>query len=63
MYTFETVISKLAAESQDVLKLEQMFKKQLREIEEDKEILETRLKHKAAEVNQLHMLHRNKEVS
>lgn len=53
----------MEAESQDVKKLEKMFKKQLNEIEVDKEILENRLKNKLAEVKQLHMQYRDKDVS
>lgn len=62
VYTFETVMAKIAAESQDVKKLEKMFKKQLNEIEVDKEFLENRLKNKVSELKQLHMQYRNKEV-
>lgn len=62
-YTFETVMAKIAAESQDVKKLEKMFKKELNGIEVDKEILENRLRNKIAEVKQLHMQYRDKDVS
>lgn len=62
MYTFETVMAKIAAESHDVKKLEKMFKKQLSELEVDKEILENRLKNKITEVKELHMQCRHKEV-
>lgn len=62
VYTFETVMAKIAAESYDVKKLEKMFKKQLNEIEVDKELLENRLKNKIEEVKQLHMQYRNKDV-
>lgn len=63
VYTFETVMAKMAAESQDVKKLEKMFRRQLLEIEVDKELLENRLRNKVAEVKQLHVQYRNKEVS
>lgn len=62
MYTFDTVMAKVAAESHDVKKLEKMFKKELNEIEADKEMLETRLRNKMTEVKQMHMQYRNKEV-
>lgn len=62
VYTFETVMAKMAAESYDVKKLEKMFRRQLLEIEVDKELLENRMKNKVAEVKQLHMQCRNKEV-
>lgn len=55
-------MAKVAAESHDVKKLEKMFKKELNEIEADKEMLETRLRNKMTEVKQLHMQYRNKEV-
>lgn len=55
-------MAKMAAESYDVKKLEKMFRRQLFEIEVDKELLENRMKNKEAEVKQLHMQCRNKEV-
>lgn len=56
-------MAKMAAESHDVKKLEKMFRRQLLEIEVDKELLENRLRNKVAEVKQLHVQYRNKEVS
>lgn len=61
-YTFDTVMAKTAAESQDVKNLEKLFKRQLNDIEVDKELLENRLKNKVAEIRQLHVQFRNKEV-
>lgn len=55
-------MEKTAAESWDVKRFEKMFKKQLNEIEIDKEMLEIKLKNKTTEMNELHMQLRDKEV-
>lgn len=55
-------MEKFVAESPDLKKLEKQFKKQLNEIEVDKEMLETQLKNKNKELNQLQMQYRDKEV-
>lgn len=56
-------MAKTALESYDVKKLEKMFKRQLAEIEVDKECLENRLENKTIEVKQLQMQYRTKQVS
>lgn len=55
-------MNKAVAESPDLKKLEKQFKKQLNEIEIDKELLETQLKNKDLELKQLHMQYRDKEA-
>lgn len=55
-------MEKVAAESPNLKQLEKQFKKQLNEIEIDKEMLETKLKNKNKEMQQLHMQLSDKEV-
>lgn len=55
-------MAKAEAEAWDLKKLEKMFKRQLTEIEIDKEMLEIKLQKKVQEVNELQMQYRVKEV-
>lgn len=52
----------METESPDVKKLEKLFKKQLNEIEADKEMLQVELKNKNRELSEVHLLYRDKEV-
>lgn len=52
----------METESPDVKKLEKLFKKQLNEIEADKEMLQVELQNKNRELSQLHLQYRDKEV-
>lgn len=62
VYKFQTVMAKAEAEAWDMKKLEKMFKRQLTEIEIDKEMLEIKLQKKVQELNELQMQYRVKEV-
>lgn len=55
-------MDKIVAESPDLKKLEKQFKKQLNDIEIEKEMLEVQLKNKNKELKQLNMQYRDKEV-
>lgn len=55
-------MDKIVSESPDLKKLEKQFKKQLNEIEIEKEMLEVQLKNKNKELKQLNMQYKDKEV-
>ena len=55
-------MAKAEAEAWDLKKLEKTFKRQLTEIEIDKEMLEIKLQKKVQELNELQMQYRVKEV-